>query len=694
IWLKDFQFFGDKSGAVNPHTGVSDKLCKMLQHWCRPGQKLAVEKPEHKSIIEACLGIPCMYDEVVMEAVKKISAENRRNSAKFRFIADPAMDCAPNSDERAMDGVGGAGRPDGCGRAVGADPDGNGSRGRGDCDGGNGGNGAAAARSLPHRSLEYIWSHGDPVGTGFKCNYCNKQIKGGGATRFREHLAGIPGRVTECTKVPKDVREIMKSTRLVGRAKRRAKKNRRLRVEDDIAQIVDVLTGKDSNCIEIPSDEDDDMQVALRRSLKDLNMSRANIVSGSVVEVPRRAARAVVVKLLLKKQEGLTLTWHRAEHLCSQGLIVFSTLKSSKKNLAEHGLSESRRFQERLGSVWCEQYGVSLYGGDTKDLQKYALRVVSQCVSSSGCERNWSSFSLVHTKLRNRLSYAKLHKLVFVHYNLKLAIQRLEVDHQEKVADPFGAMMDVALFDDTNPITDWLNGSMAESQPILDEEDGRPSRELRREVWEASLAGKRKRDKGVKNKRCRKQANEDVEHEYVGSDSDTATPCDVETVYSSSSGNGSVRMMNLVTVAPRMVKEMMSMGMGKQQTKQVRTTTIGLIGTVARSRTAPEICGVEIFWHGNQMFSADELSKLLNDAPRYKGELIEYSCSRTYEAVSYCHKLRTEQHKLLGVLVKEAEKACEAGQADDLRSWGLEKPSQDSRSCGQEPLSKKLRSRN
>ncbi|TVU28103.1 hypothetical protein EJB05_19612, partial [Eragrostis curvula] len=95
-----------------------------------------------------------------------------------------------------------------------------------------------------------------------------------------------------------------------------------------------------------------------------------------------------------------------------------------------------------------------------------------------------------------------------------------------------------------------------------------------------------------------------------------------------------------------------------------------------------------------EMFSADELSKLVNDAPRYKDKLIEYSCSRTYEAVSFCHKLRTEQHKLLGLLVKEAEKACEAGQADDLRSWGLEKPSQDSRSCGQEPLSKKLRSRN
>ncbi|TVU19090.1 hypothetical protein EJB05_35222, partial [Eragrostis curvula] len=33
------------------------------------------------------------------------------------------------------------------------------------------------------------------------------------------------------------------------------------------------------------------------------------------------------------------------------------------------------------------------------------------------------------------------------------------------------------------------------------------------------------------------QPNEDVEDEYVGSVSDTLTPCDVETVDSSSSGN-------------------------------------------------------------------------------------------------------------------------------------------------------------
>ncbi|KAK3157225.1 hypothetical protein QOZ80_2AG0117850 [Eleusine coracana subsp. coracana] len=67
VWLRDFQFFGDKSGAINPDTGISDKFSEMLRRWCLPAQKLAVGKPEYKTIIEDCLGIPCLHDESVME---------------------------------------------------------------------------------------------------------------------------------------------------------------------------------------------------------------------------------------------------------------------------------------------------------------------------------------------------------------------------------------------------------------------------------------------------------------------------------------------------------------------------------------------------------------------------------------------------------------------------------------------------
>jgi hypothetical protein len=47
-------------------------------------------------------------------------------------------------------------------------------------------------------------------------------------------------------------------------------------------------------------------------------------------------------------------------------------------------------------------------------------RLVSQCVSSSGCERNWSTFSLLHTKVRNCLTHKKLNKLVHVNYRQSL----------------------------------------------------------------------------------------------------------------------------------------------------------------------------------------------------------------------------------------------------------------------------------
>ena len=35
------------------------------------------------------------------------------------------------------------------------------------------------------------------------------------------------------------------------------------------------------------------------------------------------------------------------------------------------------------------------YGGRAIDIQRFARRIVSLCASSSGCERNWSTFEFV-----------------------------------------------------------------------------------------------------------------------------------------------------------------------------------------------------------------------------------------------------------------------------------------------------------
>jgi len=107
-------------------------------------------------------------------------------------------------------------------------------------------------------------------------------------------------------------------------------------------------------------------------------------------------------------------------------------------NVGTVGLQTKVEVQQGLGTIlWLTSILILVadwwfqFGGEVPTLQKYALRIVSQCVSSSGCERNWSTFALVHTKIRNKLGYDKLHKLVYVHYNLKERI-REDSGYQQK----------------------------------------------------------------------------------------------------------------------------------------------------------------------------------------------------------------------------------------------------------------------
>ncbi|VAH85642.1 unnamed protein product [Triticum turgidum subsp. durum] len=69
IWLKQFKKFKDKSSAIRFDTGVCRRLSKFIKRWRRPGQMLVVGKPEYKTIIEASMGIPCVFDETVMEVM-------------------------------------------------------------------------------------------------------------------------------------------------------------------------------------------------------------------------------------------------------------------------------------------------------------------------------------------------------------------------------------------------------------------------------------------------------------------------------------------------------------------------------------------------------------------------------------------------------------------------------------------------
>ena len=51
------------------------------------------------------------------------------------------------------------------------------------------------------------------------------------------------------------------------------------------------------------------------------------------------------------------------------------------------------------------------------ELAKVGVRVLSQVISASSCERNWSAHGHTHTKIRNRLDPAATEKLVYVYSN-------------------------------------------------------------------------------------------------------------------------------------------------------------------------------------------------------------------------------------------------------------------------------------
>ncbi|VFQ62748.1 unnamed protein product [Cuscuta campestris] len=60
-------------------------------------------------------------------------------------------------------------------------------------------------------------------------------------------------------------------------------------------------------------------------------------------------------------------------------------------------------------------------GGFTIELQTLVKRIVGLCCTSSGCERNWSTFEHIHSKKRNRLEHKRLNDLVFIKYNRRIA---------------------------------------------------------------------------------------------------------------------------------------------------------------------------------------------------------------------------------------------------------------------------------
>lgn len=110
-----------------------------------------------------------------------------------------------------------------------------------------------------------------------------------------------------------------------------------------------------------------------------------------------------------------------------QGILCdeLDMFKSESGTFARPLAKDEKRMHQ--GVKWWETFGAH-----TPKLQQLALRVLSQGTCASPCERNWSTFSLIHTKRRNKLLPKNTEMLVFIHTNLRL-ISKIKERGYEKV---------------------------------------------------------------------------------------------------------------------------------------------------------------------------------------------------------------------------------------------------------------------
>ncbi|CAA0832218.1 hAT dimerisation domain-containing protein / transposase-related, partial [Striga hermonthica] len=119
------------------------------------------------------------------------------------------------------------------------------------------------------------------------------------------------------------------------------------------------------------------------------------------------------------------------------------------------------------------------YGCGTPNLQRVAIRILSLTTSSSGCERNWSTFEGIHTKKRNRLDVSRLNNLVYVQFNSRLLNKRKW--RKEK---------DVLLASEASKAREWIIPGLVDEEDEdvngLEVEDGTSRvRELEEEDFES-----------------------------------------------------------------------------------------------------------------------------------------------------------------------------------------------------------------
>ncbi|KAK2416183.1 hypothetical protein QL285_038601 [Trifolium repens] len=161
--------------------------------------------------------------------------------------------------------------------------------------------------------------------------------------------------------------------------------------------------------------------------------------------------------------EGTTRVIMKLERSIDDQIKALNQLTLYREKMETFGTPLAQRSWSKMtADYWWENYGTC-----ASELQRLAIKVVSQTTSATNCERNWSTFSYIHTKTRNRLKYKKLHKLVFTHYNMKLKMRHEMRRSQEEIDASFDPINLNYIFqeDPLSPLSQWIE---ERENPLLD----------------------------------------------------------------------------------------------------------------------------------------------------------------------------------------------------------------------------------
>lgn len=125
---------------------------------------------------------------------------------------------------------------------------------------------------------------------------------------------------------------------------------------------------------------------------------------------------------------------------------VSASMQLSEYNFAKADFGTELAITTRMKldpAAWWQQHGISCL-----ELQRIAVRILSQTCSSFGCEHNWSMCDQVYRQKHNRLVQKRLDDLSYVHYNLRVR------ERQMRKRSNSSASVDILLLDEL--LDDWI----------------------------------------------------------------------------------------------------------------------------------------------------------------------------------------------------------------------------------------------